>query len=238
MEITTVLFDLDGTLLPMDQDTFVQGYFRQLAAQMAPHGYEAKPLTSAIWAGTAAMMENNGSRTNEQAFWEKFSAAFGERAPEARPLLEEFYRTDFQKAKAFCGFEPLAAEAVRQIRQAGLCAVLATNPLFPAAATESRIRWAGLSPDDFLFYTSYENSRYCKPNPGYYQEILDRLQARPQECLMVGNDVQEDMAAAALGMRVFLLTGCLINKRQDDISAYPQGDFHQLLAFIRGGCRT
>ena len=26
-KITTVLFDLDGTLLPMDQDLFVKSYF-------------------------------------------------------------------------------------------------------------------------------------------------------------------------------------------------------------------
>ena len=38
--IKTVLFDLDGTLLPMDQDNFVKAYFKNLAIKLAPHGYD------------------------------------------------------------------------------------------------------------------------------------------------------------------------------------------------------
>ena len=74
--ITTVLFDLDGTLLPMDQDTFTHGYFKLLAAKLAPHGYEPKQLVEAIWTGTEAMVRNDGSRTNEAAFWNKFASIY------------------------------------------------------------------------------------------------------------------------------------------------------------------
>lgn len=38
--IKVALFDLDGTLLPMDQDAFTRGYFNLLAKKLAPHGYE------------------------------------------------------------------------------------------------------------------------------------------------------------------------------------------------------
>ena len=38
MSITTVLFDLDGTLLPMDQDAFTKGYFKLLAKKLLPYG--------------------------------------------------------------------------------------------------------------------------------------------------------------------------------------------------------
>ena len=67
-EIDTVLFDLDGTLLPMDNDAFTKGYFKLLAAAMMLHGYEPQKLVDSIWAGTAAMVKNDGSRTNEEAF--------------------------------------------------------------------------------------------------------------------------------------------------------------------------
>lgn len=70
MSIQYILFDLDGTLLPMDQDVFVKAYFGRLAAKLAPHGYEPKALIDAIWKGTAAMIRNDGSRTNEAAFWD------------------------------------------------------------------------------------------------------------------------------------------------------------------------
>ena len=49
---------------------------------------------------------------------------------------------------------------------------------------------------------------------------------------MVGNDVGEDMIAQKLGCKVFLLTDCIINKANEDISAYPQGGFAELLQYI------
>ena len=49
MKLTTVLFDLDGTLLPMDQDEFVKTYFGLLAKKLAPHGYDPKKLVDGIW---------------------------------------------------------------------------------------------------------------------------------------------------------------------------------------------
>ena len=110
--------------------------------------------------------------------------------------------------------------------------VLATNPLFPSVATRNRASWAGLDISDFLLYTTYENSCYCKPNPKYYIEICEKLKLDPTECLMVGNDVTEDMVAETLGMKVFLLTDCIINKKNKDISAYPHGGFKELKQFI------
>ena len=237
MKLTTILFDLDGTLLPMDNDAFTRGYFRLLAAKLAPHGYEPKQLVDGIWAGTAAMVKNDGSRTNEKAFWDRFSSIFGDAVPEDLPLFEEFYETDFQAAKAFCGFNPDAAATVQAVKELGLCVVLATNPIFPAVATRSRIRWAGLTPEDFELYTTYENIGLCKPNPDYYREIMKRLGVRPEECLMVGNDATEDMAAAETGMRVFLLTDCLLNRDNRDISAWPHGGFPQLMDYIKSQYR-
>ncbi len=233
--IKTVLFDLDGTLLPMDQDAFTIGYFKLLSAKLAPHGYEPKQLTDAIWAGTGAMVKNDGSRSNEEAFWEKFSEIYGkEKAVKDLPLFDEFYSQDFSGAKAFCGYNPLAEQAVQKAKRLGFQVALATNPIFPKTATESRIRWAGLAPEDFELYTTYEDVCYCKPNPKYYQAILKTLDVQAMECLMVGNDVTEDMIAETIGMNVFLLTDCMINKEQKDISVYPHGDFSELMNFLEG----
>ena len=58
------------------------------------------------------------------------------------------------------------------------------------------------------------------------------LGVSPKECLMVGNDVGEDMIARELGADVFLLTDCLINKDGKDISVYPHGGFDELLQLI------
>ncbi len=233
MNITTILFDLDGTLLPMDQDVFVKNYFKALATKLAAVGYEPKKLMDSIWTGTAAMVKNDGSISNESVFWNKFQEIYGDRIFNDKVLFDEFYHNEFQTVKACCGYNPKAAQAVAEIKNAGYRVALATNPIFPSIATESRIRWAGLEIDDFELYTTYENSSYCKPNPDYYRAIAQKLGVNPEECLMVGNDAIEDTAAQVAGMQVFLLTDCLINKNDADISAYPNGDFEQLLEFIK-----
>lgn len=232
MSITTVLFDLDGTLLPMDQDVFIKKYFGLLAQKLAPHGYDPEKLIQAVWAGTTAMVMNNGKVTNKEAFWITCDATLGCEASKDADIHIEFYRNEFNQVQEVCGFEPMAAQIVHSLKDRDYRVVLATNPLFPSIATQNRIRWAGLQPEDFEYITTYENSHYCKPNPDYYREILEQLHLQPEECLMVGNDVGEDMIAQQLGMKVFLLTDCLINKAGADISQYPNGGFSELANFF------
>lgn len=230
--IKTVLFDLDGTLLPMDQEKFVRCYLNLLAEKMAPLGYDSKKLIKCVWVGTEKMAMNDGSCKNDQVFWDIFAQFFGKDSLKDIPEFENFYRNEFQKAAESCGFSMYSAEIIRKLHAMGLQTVLATNPLFPAIATESRIRWAGLLPEDFALITTFENSSYCKPNPAYYQDIMAKLNLIPEECIMVGNDVQEDMVAAELGMKVFLLTDCLIDRKQTDISQFPHGSFPELLNYL------
>lgn len=233
MPIKFVFWDLDGTLLPMNQELFIKTYFDRLVKRLATHGYDPELLRKAIWSGTAAMMKNNGEKRNEAIFWEKLTEIYGEKIRNDFPLFETFYKTEFDGIREVCGYNPQAAETVQNLQRMNLRMVLATNPLFPAIATEKRIGWAGLAPQDFEFYTTYENSRYSKPNLNYYRDLLEQLNAKAEECLMVGNDVDDDMAAKKIGMQVFLLTDCLINAKNEDITVYPRGGFSELLAFIR-----
>lgn len=232
MSKKVVLFDLDGTLLPMDQDVFVKAYFKGLAAKLAPFGYEPKELLEAIVTGITAMVKNNGTKSNEEAFWAAFIAGYGEKVCSDKPVFEEYYKNEFQNVKEVCGYNPKVPEMIQRLKEEGYRMILATNPLFPSIATESRIRWAGLSPEDFELYTTYENSSYCKPNPKYYLEIVEKSGVCPEDCIMVGNDVTEDMIAETIGMQVFLITDCLINKEEKDISQYPHGGVEKVLEYI------
>ena len=233
MMIDTVLFDLDGTLLPMDQDEFVHTYMTLLAKYLAPHGYESRHLISAVWAGTHAMVENTGEKANEEVFWEEFCRIFGADARRDTPLFEEFYATDFGHARQVCGFDPAAGELIAELKEKGVRIVLATNPLFPAIATRQRIRWAGLNPGDFELVTTYENSCRCKPNPDYYRDVLAELGVRPESCIMVGNDVDEDiLPAREVGMKTFLLTHSLLNRKNRSLEGMEWGGFGELKEFL------
>lgn len=233
MKLTTILFDLDGTLLPMpDQELFLKAYMKGLAAKVAPLGYEPKKLVDTVLMGTGAVIRNDGTATNETVFWKVFCGVFGEEALRHLPVFEAFYKNEFQQVSSTCGCDARAARLIAKLKDKGFRLVLATNPLFPAVATQSRIRWAGLNEADFELVTTYENSSFCKPNLKYYEEIVNKLGLDPAQCLMVGNDVGEDMIAGKLGMKTFLLTDCLINRVQADIDAYPHGSFEALEAYI------
>ena len=66
--LTTVLFDLDGTLLPMKLDQFLECYFDLLAKKLTCHGYNPNKITDGLWEGLMAMINNDGSRTNEDVY--------------------------------------------------------------------------------------------------------------------------------------------------------------------------
>ena len=232
MKIKAVLFDLDGTLLPMDQDVFIKAYLGGLVGVLAPKGYDPRMIAGALIKSTDAMKVNDGRKTNEEVFWDNFSAILGEGIRDEEENLRAFYDGDFQKVKNVCGYNPKAKELVDRLNKQGVRVILATSPLFPAIATESRIRWAGLSPEDFELYTTYENSIYCKPNTKYYEAILSQIGLSAEECIMVGNDTGDDMVAKRLGMQVFLLTDDLINKSGEDINNYPHGSFDDLKAYL------
>ncbi len=233
MKITTILFDLDGTLLPMDQDVFINEYFKRISTKLAPNGYEPKSLINLIWKGTELMIKNTGDKSNEEVFWDFAVNQIGDKIVKDKTYFDEFYETEFDKIKSVCGFNEKVPQLIKYLKQKGYKLALATNPVFPSRATQWRIGWAGLSSDDFELITTYENINRSKPNPQYYLEVANRLGVAAQECLMVGNDVGDDMIAEKVGMKVFLLTDCLINKNNEDISVYPNGNFDDLMNYIK-----
>ena len=106
---------------------------------------------------------------------------------------------------------------VNTARRKGLRLVLATNPVFPLRAVEHRLDWAGLNSAAFDLITTVDNMHFCKPQPEYYLEIAAMIGIPPEQCLMAGNDVEEDItAAAAAGMETFLADRFLIHRRQEE----------------------
>ncbi len=233
MATKTLLFDLDGTLLPMDLDEFFAAYVTHIARYLAPHGYETSRLVEVMTEAVVNTINNDGIKRNEAVFNEVFYAAYGEEKVKAdQPLFDAFYQTAFEKVRQVCGYNPQASLLIKRLKAQGVPLVLATNPACPAVATECRVKWAGLSPEDFTFITYDKNFSYCKPRIEYYAALLERLGLRAEDCLMVGNDVRDDMVARQLGIEVFLLTDCLINRSGEDIDAYPHGDYAALNTFI------
>ena len=130
--MNTVLFDLDGTLLPMDQEAFIRLYFGALTQKFAPHGFEPEKLIQGLWAGMKAMQQNNGVQTNEEAFWQAFTVLAGEHALAYRPDFDVFYQNEFSVAKKATAFHPLAARCVRLLREKRVSGGAGDKPAVPA----------------------------------------------------------------------------------------------------------
>lgn len=234
MSIKHILFDLDGTLLPMVQDEFVKFYMPLLAKSYMNAGVSLDPkkFIGAVWAGYEAMVKNDGSRTNREAFWSYIEPELPISTEESEKIALNFYADEFNQAICTTKPNPVSNQIVKRAKERGFETYLATNPVFPRCATMNRIRWAGLDAEDFKVITTYETCTYCKPNPEYFRGILEEFSLDPSECLMVGNDVAEDLSIRSLGVKTYLVTDTMENKENLPIDTEYMGTLDELLKFI------
>lgn len=230
----TVIFDLDGTLLPIDFDGFLTEYIQSISV-FCQDIIDPKLFVSALLQSIEVMMKNDGNKTNEEAFMTHFLGKTGLEKEKVYPLLEKYYLNEFCKLNKYVKKSRLSSDIVSTILKQDWQIVLATNPLFPRLAIEERMRWAGVADFPWLHITTYENSRGCKPQLIYYQEILDKLGLQPEKCWMIGNDTEEDMVAADLGISTYLITDYLIDKRKREIKPHGRGTLQEFAQFVSKG---
>ncbi len=228
--LKTILFDLDGTLLPINTDEFVRHYMKALAGHVS-HLVPPAQLAQQIMASTYEMVRNTDPEsTNAMVFARDFFPKVGRTEEELMPFFDAFYTNKFPSLKAACpGVPGLARKVVQTAIDRGFEIVLATNPLFPRMAIEERMRWVEVDDMPWRLVTTYEEMHACKPQPAYYQEVLRRIGRDPEECMMVGNDVQEDGVAGALGMQTFFVTDFLIDRRGSTLSPENSGTLGNFL---------
>ncbi len=207
---TTVFFDLDGTLLPIDTSAFMRAYMASLSAFMTEHGIDAAEITQAVFYGVEAMAEHAPGILNSDAFWQRFCEVTGDTREEWEPLFTTYYRERFNEVGASVTPNPAAAQAVATLHAKGYKLALTTMPMFPTEAISVRLGWAGISHEYFDFVTSYDLSTAVKPQEAYYAEALQRAGAAGPQVLMVGNHTREDGGAIKLGCDIYFVTDHLI----------------------------
>ncbi len=231
--MNTILFDLDGTLLPMDVEEFTKKYFGLIMQTMNENNRDGKMILDAILKGTMAMVRNDGSRTNEEVFWETFVEATQIPQDEIEPEFYDFYENVFDKINSGIQSQNMI-KAAKLLKEKGYRLYLTTNPLFPRVATLKRVRWAGLDPDDFEWITTYENSSFSKPSVNYYQEVIQGQHLDVNQCMMVGNDVKEDGVIETLGIPLYLVEDYMLNHDNLEIKCRWKGSSQDFLSFAEG----
>ena len=121
MEIRHILFDLDGTLLPMIQEKFVRFYMPLLAKTYISRGVELEPkdFIASVWSGYEAMVKNDGTRTNREAFWAHMEEKLPISLEESEEIALDFYANEFNEAIRATKPSPAADQIVKAARERG-----------------------------------------------------------------------------------------------------------------------
>lgn len=228
-----IMSDLDNTLLPIyTQERFVEIWFRDIAKVFASYGIDPRRAIDGVNQGVRAMIFNESGRKNIEVFYDKVREVSGYEEEQIGPAMLAYYTTTFENVYDITLPNPYAVQIARLMKEKARYSVVATMPVFTIEAVVNRMSWVGLKPSMFDFITTADTSSYAKPNPLYFQEILDRFGASPAETLMIGNDVREDMQPCkALGIDTFLVTNHMIT-HDLPYDEYRQGTYEELVAFL------
>lgn len=232
LPFTTVLFDLDGTLLNVDMHRFVPIYLNCLAQSIDAEVDSEQFVRVMIKRTMERLRSDDGSQTNEEFFLSVAQSDLDISAEQFLQGLQTFYREHMDKLQSLIISSPMARQLVCICKKLGLEVVIATNPVFPRPLVDARLQWAGIGDCEYLMVTSSENSRYCKPNPRYFRAIMGEIGREPETCLMVGNDTEHDLSAAALGITTYLVDTWIIDRGSDFVPDY-RGSHVDLYNFIK-----
>ncbi|HHT36334.1 MAG TPA: HAD family hydrolase [Firmicutes bacterium] len=199
-----VLFDLDGTLLETSFDTLLEAYFKGVSASFA-EWLPQDEFVRHLMASTYAMINSSDpTRTNIEVFADEFFPRTN-LDPSLMALFDRYYIEEFPRLKYLAKKHPLAEKVVKTAFAYTNKVVIATNPVFPFEPIAERLRWAGVDDFPYALITHGEIMHYCKPNPNYYLEISEKIGVDPRDCLMIGDDPENDGPAAEVGMDTFIL---------------------------------
>lgn len=228
----TFLFDLDGTVLPMDFDEFMKLYFHNIG-EFFKEIIEPNELFKNINECTEKMIKTNNGKKNEEIFMEHFESLLKGSIGDYESMFYEFYNTSFNNVKASTHKSKYMRKSIDLLKEKGYKVVLATNPLFPMVANHHRIRWAGFEPSEFEYISSFENNSYCKPHLEYYKEVLESINKDALNCYMVGNDVFDDLSSSKLGIETYLITNHVLNKYNQEVKANHKGTYYDFYKFVQ-----
>ncbi|PLV60085.1 HAD family hydrolase [Thermotoga sp. KOL6] len=193
------LFDYDGTLAV--DNGFAESYFKSLALFFEKEDvFVSKQL---ILECVEYITKNPNGFTNMERFTKCLEKKTGKIASEWERIFMEFYSGEFfDTLKGTLKPIGKVLELLKERKKEGKI-VLATNPVFPKLAIIKRLNWIGLSESDFDLITDMENFHFCKPDPRYYLEICEKLNASPEDCIMYGDDDVNDGVCEKIGMKFF-----------------------------------
>ncbi|OGN72434.1 MAG: hypothetical protein A2X25_13465 [Chloroflexi bacterium GWB2_49_20] len=228
-----LLLDLDDTLLFSNMESFIPAYFQALSETLQDL-VSPEIMLQALMGGTKRMLGKiDPEHSLKEIFDNYFYTKIGFHHEELQKKINDFYDDIFPKLSYLTKQRPEAIVFVKWAFDQGYRIIIATNPLFPLKAIQHRLRWAGLSPEDYPYtlISSYENFHFTKENISYFPEILGKLGWPDDPVVMVGNDLKMDIEPAMkAGLPVFWVKDETIFK--DERGNIPQGQISEVRAWL------
>lgn len=233
MQLTTILLDLDDTLLNSHMQQFASLYLQGLGEVLSAFSNTKRTIELVMQSVEQVQNSTDFTQTNEQVFYQSFFS----RMPGDRTAIEaeiaRYYVERYPRLQQIVSPIPTAPELVAHLFETGYRVAIATNPIFPQTAVEQRLTWAGVLNYPYALVTTLENMHACKPHPEYYQEILTKLNVPAAQCLMVGDNPTNDIIPAhSLGINTWWITD---HPRDDFPAAGGQGSLSDLLTWLQSG---
>ena len=149
-----------------------------------------------------------------------FESRIGVSQSEIIERFRLFYQSDFEQVCRIMATPPIVKTLI-SLASKHFLLVAATSPFFPSIANEKRLNIGGLDIVPWFEITSAEDYHFTKPHIEFFEELLNRISKEPSECIMVGDDLINDMVAGKLGIKTFLVKSAgrpfgLITRAQPD----------------------
>lgn len=209
--IKAILLDLDDTLIHNPTMAFMLAYFAQVDAHFGALWGE-RPYSQLLSASVRRLMFDPVTdvttlqHSNLTRILAGLAAEIDRTPAEVLAALSDFYAGGYQALRPCVRPADGASALLAALQAQGYAIVIATNPVYPADAIRQRLAWGSL-PDDFAQYalvTTADNMHFAKPSPAYYAEILARVGVEPDEAVMIGDSLTNDVqAAGAVGLHAF-----------------------------------
>lgn len=190
-----ILVDYDGTLIKTKEEDFTKLYLSSLSKWSK---IDLSFLSRTILKITKDLITNqNGEDTIYNQFMEKLVESSDKKREEWESIFTEYYEKEFINLKDHIIINTLLVEKLKKSKNE---IIFASNPLFPEIAVKKRLEFANMRFKDFIFVATMENSRWLKPNPLFFTNIIKEIKSKPENCIMIG-DTAFDKSCEKIGIK-------------------------------------
>jgi len=195
--IEAVLLDLDNTLIHNPDHQFALAFMQCIDEHFQKY-LGVKDISSGFRKGIKALSSQIHRNTNTKVMIETLVDETQLSLGKIQETYQSFYVESYPTLQHHVSPVAKATNLIEYLFEHDMSLIIATNPLYPTIAIQQRLVWAGLEKylDNFTLVTSSDNMHTCKPNIGYYSEILDRIKLPAKQCLMIGDSLRNDIKPA------------------------------------------